>query len=151
VKKTNKEYLYVLSCQEKQFDALYRKAAASFGLSYCAMWILYFIDFAENELTQQDLHAMMMFPKQTINSAVSKLARMNYVVLESIPKTRNSKAVKLTPSGKAFCQNTVEKLREAEYLAVENMSPEKMDMFASLYTEFFSCLEAGFQQKNLLR
>jgi len=52
--KTN-QFLTEINAQEKRFGALYRQAAAGFGLSECAMWVLYFLTSAETPLTQQDL------------------------------------------------------------------------------------------------
>ncbi len=65
------EYLMHIPCQEKKFDALYRSIGAIWGLPDCAMWILYYLSLSEDGLSQQDLIEKMMFPKQTINSAVT--------------------------------------------------------------------------------
>ena len=101
------EYLMSIGNQEKQFDALYRNVGTFFGLPDCAMWILYFLSSSEQELSQQDLIEKMMFPKQTINSAVTGLAKKGLVELCMIPGTRNRKKVMLTETGKALAENTV--------------------------------------------
>ena len=55
------------------------------------MWALYYLQNAEEQLSQQDLIELMLFPKQTINSAVSALVKKGYVTLEMIPNTKNRK------------------------------------------------------------
>ena len=69
------EYLMNIAGQEKQFDALYRTAGAVFALPDCAMWVLYFLFLSPDALSQQDLIEKMMFPKQTVNSAVAGLVK----------------------------------------------------------------------------
>ena len=44
-----------ISKNEKMFNGLYRSAAAAFDLSEGAMWILYFLIFSEEEVTQLEL------------------------------------------------------------------------------------------------
>ncbi|PHP52519.1 MarR family winged helix-turn-helix transcriptional regulator [Actinomyces ruminis] len=105
-----REYLDTMGRQDKRFAAIYRRAASAFGVSECAMWVLYFIRTAETPLTQHELIELMMFPKQTINSAVSSLVRRGYLRLEPIPGTHNCKHVQLTPAGEAFVRSTVERL-----------------------------------------
>ena len=144
-----KEFLMRISTQEKQFDALYRGVASRFGMPDCAMWVLYFLISSDEPLTQQDLIEKMMFPKQTINSAVMALAKKGLLELQMIPGTRNRKNILLTESGVETAHNTVEKMRRAEERAVTSMGAEKTEQFAELYREFFSKLQQEFQKEGL--
>ena len=146
--KTEK-FLTEISRQEKQFDALYRNAGAMFGLPDCAMWVLYFLSATEDELSQQDLIEKMMFPKQTINSAVVTLAKKGLLELSPIPGTRNKKKLELTEAGKNLADNTVARIRKAECRAVEEMGTDRMGLFAELYKEFFEHLKTEFQKEGL--
>jgi DNA-binding MarR family transcriptional regulator len=143
----NKEYLAVLAGCEKKYDSLYRGAAAAFGLSDCSMWVLYYLQNAEEPLSQQDLIELMLFPKQTINSAVTGLVKKGYVTLEMIPNTKNRKRILLTDSGKAFAEKTVLRMIQAEKRAVSEMSD--IERFVSLYAEFFEHLHDEFEREGL--
>ena len=143
------DYLTKISKQEKQFDALYRNAGAMFGLPDCAMWVLYFLSTTEDELSQQDLIEKMMFPKQTINSAVVTLAKKGLLELSPIPGTRNKKKLALTEAGNNLANYTVVRMRKAECSAVEEMGTDRMGLFAELYREFFEHLNAAFQKEGL--
>ena len=143
------DYLTEIGKQEKQFDALYRNAGALFGLPDCAMWVLYFLSSTEDELSQQDLIEKMMFPKQTVNSAVVTLAKKGLLELSSIPGTRNKKKLALTEAGKNLADNTVVRMRKAECSAVEEMGKDRMGLFAELYREFFDYLNTAFQKEGL--
>ena len=99
------------------------------------MWILYYVSIAEEDISQQELQELMMFPKQTINSAVSGLVKKGYVSLEMIPGTRNRKRILLTKEGEAFTENTVGKLVKAEINAMSEMGDEKMQQYIELHDE----------------
>ena len=143
----NKEYLAALAGCEKKYDSLYRGAAAAFGLSDCSMWVLYYLQNAEEPLSQQDLIGLMLFPKQTINSAVSGLVGKGYVTLEMIPNTKNRKRILLTDEGRAIAERTVLRMIQAEERAVSKMSD--IERFVSLYTEFFEHLHDEFGREGL--
>ena len=149
MKKYTEEYLTEIGIQEKQFDALYRSMASLFGLPDCSMWVLYYLICAKDDTSQQDLIQKMMFPKQTINSAVSALAERGLVELAMIPGTRNRKKITLTADGRKLAESTVWKMRCAECRAVESMGKVKMADFIKLYHDFYSCLQREFEKEGL--
>ena len=143
------ESLSNIAAQEKQYDALYRNVGAIFGFSDCAMWVLYYLTITEEEISQQDLIGKMMFPKQTINSAVSALAGKGLVELSMIPGTRNKKKVTLTAAGTEIAKNTVERMYQAECRAVRQMGSERMKQFMELYRDFYEHLHEEFEKEGL--
>ena len=143
------DYLTEIGKQEKQFDALYRNAGAMFGLPDCAMWVLYFLFLSPDALSQQDLIEKMMFPKQTVNSAVAGLVKKRLAELAMIPGTRNKKSVTLTKAGRDLADQTVGKMYRTECRAVERMGDERMTQFYELYRDFFSCLQTAFREEGL--
>ena len=145
-----KECLDNIAGQEKQYDALYRNAGAVFGFSDCAMWVLYYLKVTEKEISQQDLIEKMMFPKQTINSAVSVLAGKGLVELSMIPGTRNKKKIALTAAGAELTKNTVGKMYQAECRAVEQMGAERMEQFMELYRDFYEHLHTEFAKEGIV-
>ena len=146
----SEEFLTVISRQEKQFDAMYRKISGRFDLPDCTMWVLYFLSSSEESLSQQDLIELMMFPKQTINSAIKGLSEKGLVELSMIPGTRNRKKISLTDEGKRLVENTVLRMRKAELAAVESMGEEKMQQYTALYEEFYSHMSSALQKEGLI-
>ena len=114
------------------------------------MWILYFLSTSEDELSQHDLIEKMMFPKQTINSAVAGLAKKGLVELTMIPGTRNRKKLMLTEAGNAMANNTVNRMYQAECRVVEQMGAERMTQYVKLYRDFFTYLQKEFQKEGLI-
>ena len=150
MKRKAKDYLLEISAQEKRFGALYRQAAVAFDLSECAMWVLYFLISADEPLTQQELTERMMFPKQTINSAVSNLARKGYLELQVMPEMRSRKQIVLTPDGEELARSTVRKMRTAEERAVKAMGEEMMEQYIALHDAFLNQLYSEFEQKGIV-
>lgn len=144
-----KEFLENISTQEKRYDPLYRGVASRFGMPDCAMWILYFLVSSDEPLTQQDLIEKMMFPKQTINSAVMGLVQKGLLELQMIPGTRNRKNILLTESGVKTIHNTVERMRKAEERAAASLGEEKMEQYTELYREFYLTLKQEFVKEGL--
>lgn len=140
-----KECLGILARQEKQFNGLYRAITDSFALPDCAMWVLYFLVAEGKPLSQQELAELMMFPKQTINSAVKSLQKKGMVELSAIPGSRNRKQVMLTPEGEHLAQQTVARLRAAELLAVSRFGVERMLQYLKMQQEFTTLVETAAQ------
>lgn len=113
------------------------------------MWVFYFLVSSNEPITQQYLIEKMMFPKQTINSAVMKLSKEGLVQLQIIPGTRNRKTILLTDTGTKLAKATVERMLHAELRAVEAIGDEHMEQFISLYNSFYSHLQQAFQDEGL--
>ena len=150
MRRKTKEYLSEMNAQEKRFGALYRQAALTFGLSECAMWVLYFLIVADKQLTQQELGEKMMFPKQTINSAVAGLVQKGLLKLLPAPNSRSRKQLLLTPDGEELARNTVKKMRTAEERAVKALGQEKIEQFIALHDEFLTHLYSEFELKGII-
>lgn len=148
--KRNEESLSILAKQEKKFDAMYRNVSAGFGFPDCAMWILYFVASSNDDISQQELIEMMMFPKQTINSSVKSLSEKGLLLLEMIPGTTNKKRIVLTKDGRKKADETVSRLRRAELKAVKKMGTEKMEEYIALYNEFYVAMEQELLKEGLL-
>ena len=132
------------------FSSLYRGVSTSCGLSDCQFWALYYLISTEDPITQQDLVNLMLFPKQTINSAVAGLVQNGYVILEMIPGTRNRKKLILTHKGRELTGKTVFRLRQAENQAVRGMTYGKMETYLSLQDELLSLLRKEFETVGLV-
>lgn len=130
--------------QDSMIDALYRNTAASFGLTACEMWIYYFLliepESADGQMcgvTQQTICSHMMFPKQTVNSAVQKLATKGMLTIEPSGSDGRSKVLRLTPDGMAFARGTVALLVSAEMKAAEKLGLQKLSRIVTLREEFY--------------
>ena len=113
------------------------------------MWVLYFLISSDEPLTQHDLTERIMYPKQTINSAVANLAQKGYLELRTIPEMRSRKQIVLTPDGEELALNTVKKMRTAEERAVKAMGQEKIEQFIALHDEFITQICAELERLQI--
>lgn len=143
------EYLTAISRNEKMFNKLYQAASVKYDLPEGSLWILYFLIFSDEEVTQLDIAERMMLPKQTINSATSKLAEKGLVSLKKIDGSKK-KRILLTEEGKRFTDETVRHVLNAECRAVEKMGEEKIKRYIKLYSEFYECMEGEFKEEGII-
>ncbi len=108
----------------KRMNMQYHAYAAANDLSDPAMWTLYLLEESGSEktMTQNDIVETWMYPKQTINFTIAGLVKKGYVYLEQLGGARNSKAVRLTEEGKAFCKRVIHPLIDAEQNALLTLS-----------------------------
>lgn len=135
--------------QDSLYDDLYRRVAASFGMSVCEMWIFYFMLAAKGGVTQQDVASMMMFPKQTVNSAVAHLVKDGMVLLKALPNARNSKKIAFTRKGRNMACKTVNHLLQSEIRATQKLGGEKTIRYISLRDEYYQFLKSEFESDFL--
>ncbi|MBR0031566.1 MAG: MarR family transcriptional regulator [Treponema sp.] len=135
--------------QDNRFDSLYRRVSASFEMSACAMWIFYYLLLSDDGMTQLEMTEAMMFPKQTVNSAVQNLVKDNLVTLEAVQGTRNSKKVLLSKKGRDYAEKTVKRLLQAEIRATQKFGEEKTQAYISLREEYMTLLKAEFESDFL--
>ncbi|MGN0996425.1 MAG: MarR family winged helix-turn-helix transcriptional regulator [Candidatus Ventricola sp.] len=96
-----------------EIDAAYHEASQRLGLSDSAMQIIYVICGYGEECLLSEICRLSGTSKQTINSALRKLEKGDYVRLEPLAGRR--KKVCLTQRGKALAESTARRL-----IAMEN-------------------------------
>ncbi len=140
------DFVRQIDQQMREQDALYHAAAAAFGLSDTAMWILYHSSEANAELTQQELCRQSFFAKQTVNTAINQLARDGLVALLPIPGTRNQKRICLTDAGRALAARTTERLKAAERAAFAHLDEEALRAYLQANERLTGCLREEFER-----
>ena len=131
-----------MGAHESLYDAMYRKAASVFGLSACEMWIFYFLLIEPKGVTQQQICRQMMSPKQTINTAVARLAGNGMLSIDT--EKHKNKMLRLTPKGYKFAQGTVGRMQEAEMWAVQCFGYQKLARLCKLQGEYYETIKKEF-------
>lgn len=133
----NKKYSEI----SNRYNALYRSVAAHFGFSDCSFKILYRLYIEQSATTQNKLADDFCLSKQTVNSAVMKLAAAGLVELNKGTDAKNSKWVFLTDEGVKVCGNCIEPLLNAENAAIRKMDDEKLHRFLKLFELQYTIFE----------
>lgn len=144
---TIQEALRRYNQQIKREDDLYRQAARRLDLPEATLWILYALRDTEEQLTQKDLTGAMLQSKQSVNSALKRMEADGLVVLTPDPENRTRKYICLTDAGEALAQRTVDRLRTAEFAAMDAFSQEECECFLSLYAKWNKMLSATLDKQ----
>ncbi len=132
----------------RQLDALYQKTdkvyyelARGCGLSETAYWILYAVEVSGGAISQARIAEEFSYSRQTVNSALKTLEARGLVELTSLEGDRRSKAVTLTPEGRAFADERIVPAIEAEERAFATLSPAERAEFLRLAAAYTGAID----------
>lgn len=117
---------------EKKIEELYHQIAMQNGISDSVLWVMYCLSDPDTPHTQNDVAQKMGVPKQTVNSAVSRLMQDGYIYLEQMAVARNNKQLRLTEKGEAFCREYILPVLNAEERAFDRLDEEEQEIYLSI-------------------
>ena len=106
--KNNRKKLYEYNNVLKSIDDCYRNIAKRYGFSEAAFWTLYTLRMEPGNITQSDVCTVLY------------------------PAGAHTKNISLTKSGTKLCEQTVDKVIEAECAALGNMTDEESENMTAL-------------------
>lgn len=115
--------------RHKVTEDIYRHAARRFGMSECAMWILYSLRLSKGTITQKELCDVIAMPKQTVNTALKRLVEEGHVTLVPDASDHRIKCVLLTERGVKRAQESADEVIEAELAAFRGFTEEEIDAY----------------------
>ena len=124
------------NCLTAEIDAVYHDAALRLGLSDSALMILYTVCTYGESCLLHDITRLSGVSKQTIHSALHKLADEGIVYLE--PVSGRKKRVCLTETGKAFAEQTVLQVIEIENEIFDGWTEAEREMYIGLTQRYLS-------------
>lgn len=128
-----KDYCKKFTELYNQYNGFYHAYAALHGFSDTAFWILYLLCKEEKSYTQNDLSDELCIAKQTVNSAVAKLVKDDYVELIPRKGLRQGKYISLTENGKIRCKESVIPLLNAEKKSITRLGDEEAQHLLDLF------------------
>lgn len=123
-------------------NELYHAAARRTGIADSVLLVLYDLT-EEDGLTQKQLCLGNGLSKQTVNSAVKRMAEEGYLRIENCGRTSR---LWLTDYGRAFAAEHVEPIRQAEQEAMAVMSAEERAELIRLYRTYVDAFGAAIKQ-----
>lgn len=130
-----------------QTENIYRLINKKLNIPYSYYQILYLLRSETCLPYGQKIVEVSGEPKQTINSALKKLEKDGIITLT---KEENSKSKKilLTDKGKKYCEETIDKIIEAEINALNALQREKLDIFLDINDSFKHEIKKEFDKIN---
>ena len=140
-----KEALRTYNSIIKEDNKIYHQLAKRFGLSDCAVWMMYDLRESDKPLTQSDLGQTLCQPKQTINLALKKLEKDGYIVLTHT-KDQRSKEITLTSQGITFAQRTIDVVYDIELSVMASLSEQEQKQFIDILKRYSNTLKEYTQE-----
>ncbi|MCI8589336.1 MAG: winged helix DNA-binding protein [Clostridiales bacterium] len=128
----------------KEMDDIYRHIAKSFGISSCALWILYTLRVEPTPPTQSEIGRILYEPKQTVNSALKKMETDGLIEFFH-GNNRKNKQIRLTEEGKALAKKSADKVIKAEYTALARLSDHEQENLIHLFQRYIHHLQENMQ------
>lgn len=116
-----------------QQEGIYLKIAQSAGIAEIPYRILYALCADTKKWSQIDICREWNYAKQSVNTAVSKLAKQGYVSLEPDKESPgNRKIIALTEKGEELCARWVRPVIQADIKAFAALSDEERELSITL-------------------
>ncbi len=136
-----KEQLELINQQIKEAVGIYRDAVCDIGISENEFWVWYALVIIGGEYAQQDLCGLWSMSKQTINTIIAHMVQAGYVILETVPGSRNRKIIRLTEAGRRYGESIVNPIFAAEERAMERLNEEERRVCYTVMGKYIGLLK----------
>ena len=127
-------YLYC-KFRDEQF-ALYDEYAKRNGMMMKTLLVVNVLFYAKDGMTQTEICKRTFQSKQTVNLIIKNLLSDNYVTVTEAPENKRNKIVKMTETGRAYCEKVVCHITWAEDTAMSMFTPEEQKQLINLSRTF---------------
>ena len=127
-------YLYC-KFRDEQF-ALYDEYAKRHGMLMKTLLVVNALIYAEDGMTQAEICRLTFQSKQTVNLIIKNLLKDGYVTVAGMPENKRNKIVRMTGSGKAYCEKVVRHITWAEDTAMSMFTPKEQEQLIALSRTF---------------
>lgn len=127
-------YLYC-KFRDEQF-ALYDEYAKRNGMMMKTLLVVNALFYAKDGMTQKEICQRTFHSKQTVNLIIKNLLAENYVTVTEVPENKRNKMVRMTDTGRAYCEKVVRHITWAEDTAMSMFTPEEQKQLIDLSRTF---------------
>ncbi len=125
-------------------DGLYDVGAKWNCVKVNILYLLYAVDDGQPH-TQKSICDDWLIPRTTLNTVIKECKAAGYVILEPVPGRKRDLYIRLTEKGKAFADETLAPIYEAEQKAIDRMTRERGLGFISDLEQFALYLREAFE------
>ena len=144
---SNRQYILAYNQLLKECDNIYHDAAARSGLSDCAFWILHALWEVDHPLTQSEIGDAASMPRQTVNSALKKLEKDGYLILEKIDG-KMGKTIRLTEQGQQLAKLHIAPIAAAEERVCAQFTKAEQEAFLTTFRTLVDRLKAEITEET---
>lgn len=132
-------YLYC-KFRDEQF-AMYDAYAKRHGMLMKTLLVVNVLFYAPDGLTQRDICDKTFQSKQSVNLVIKNLLADGYVTVTEVPENKRTKVVRMTESGRAYCEKVVRHITWAEDTAMSMFTAVEQKQLIELSRIFTRNLE----------
>lgn len=122
-----------------EINALYHRASAKLGFADSEMLILYLLSDYGDGLTQSRIIELTSMSKQTVNSAVSRMAKAGWIILGE--KSGRRRSIALADAGKRILAERLGGFRKQEENIFDSWTAEEKDTLLILMRRYRDTLK----------
>lgn len=115
-------------------NAMYDAFARRSGVSVTEYWAMLYI--SDGVTAQRELASALALSRQTVNSAICKLAQRGYITLEIDASDHRIKHACLTPAGEEFSRRHIDAMHEVERRLWESFGERERAELGRLLTRY---------------
>lgn len=127
-----------------RMNGLYTKWAQKHNLNY-SMFIVCYIIYMEDTVTQKKISHDCEIPKQTVNNVITTLKQEAYIKLEPGNTDKREKKISFTEKGLQYATEMLRPIFKIEEQIVQKMGKERMKMLVEL-----TCLFCDFLEEEIV-
>lgn len=132
-------------CFDKQ-TGFYEAYARRNGLQSKRFYVLMWIYFSPDGITQKQIIKETASTKQVVSSQIESFFAKGYITFTRDEKNKRNKLLQLTPEGEAFAQKIFEPLVTLEKIALDSLSEEEQAVFLPVVQKYSDKLVALFDE-----
>lgn len=126
-----------------RIDGAYDVCSRNAGIKPNMLWLLSALNDGKKH-SQSQICWDWNYPRTTVNTLVKELEKRGYVVLNPIPGTRRELYVELTADGKAYANQVLSRVYEAEEQLFQRYFSNHNMEFVHQLNEFSNVMKAFF-------
>lgn len=120
--------------------SIFENYARKHGMQSKSMLILMWIYYNPEVITQQRITLKTYSTKQVVNATIKTFKDKGYLLFEDGTADRRTKLLKLTDAGKAYAASVLDTLEQAEYEAMNELTPEEREVLLQLSEKYTDAL-----------
>ncbi len=136
-----KKQLEAINRQIKELVGIYRGIISHSGISENEFWIWYTLIIMDGEYSQQDICSCWSLSKQTVNTIVKHMVKKGLAFLEVVPGTKNRKIIRLTDAGRAYGEDLVRHVSDAEDRAFNKLPETDLLACTVIFRKYINILK----------
>lgn len=127
-------------------NAVYEKWAKKNGITYNMLFTFYVIYNFPEECNQNFICQKLQLPKQTVNGILDTLEKRGDILKIVSPKDKRNKMIGLTPKGKIYARELLEKLYRLEESALKKIDSDMREKMNIGNQQYFKYLQEEIEK-----